>query len=322
MKEIVLSIVIPVYNAGKYITNILEKLEEQQENYIEVILVDDGSTDNSLEICQRFASKNKIFKVFHQENKGASSARNQGIKIAEGEYIVFIDSDDDISNDFVKTIYKLCKKTMADIIQLDSYIVMPEKKEYKRVMLEEGEIEISKYCEFVLGQTVNALWDKVYKSKTIQDNNIYFDVDMVMGEDISFTLDVLKYSKFIYVDHSAVYEYKKNDEGLCSNVTEEYLCDLNVLYGKMEKFIVDTRLNDAAYEIMNKSMIASVFRAVGLAMNNGCFKHQVEQRLQESYDLQKLFKCNYKKFSFKVRKVLLNKGYFRVIAYLVNRKQS
>lgn len=322
MKAKILSIIIPVYNAEKYIGNILRKLEMQKNKRIEVILIDDGSRDRSLEICQKFATGNECFKIFHQENHGASSARNQGIRMAEGEYIVFVDSDDNISSTFVETICTLCDETASDIIQLDSYVVTSKRNEYKEVRLPEGKVEISVYCNFILEQTVNPVWDKIYKTKIIRNNEIYFDVHMVMGEDICFTLDALKYAQSVYMKHSAVYEYKKNEEGLCSNVSDEYLQDLDLLYNKMEEFIMDKQLDNEAYETMHASMLGSVFRAVGLAINNKYSKFEIEPRLKNSCNLQKLLKSNYKNFAFKIRKVLLNKRCFGIISYLVKSKQS
>lgn len=149
MRAKTLSIIIPVYNAEKYIENILRKLEEQKNDQVEIILIDDGSRDKSLEICQKFSAENDSFKVFHQENKGASAARNQGIRMAEGEYVVFVDSDDDISSTFVSTLCTLCKENASDIIQLDSYIITSNTSEYKEVQLPEGKTEISTYCNFI-----------------------------------------------------------------------------------------------------------------------------------------------------------------------------
>lgn len=322
MKKKMLSIIIPVYNAEKYIKNILQKLTNQKNEEVEIILIDDGSRDRSLDICKEFSVKDSDILVFHQENQGASEARNQGIKLSNGEYIVFVDSDDDITDDFVSTLCSLCKEKSTDIIQLDSYIITSNNTDYKEVQLPEGKVEITSYCSFVLEQTVNALWDKIYKAEIIKRNQIYFDVNMVMGEDISFTLDVLKHAESVYIKHSAIYKYGKNDEGLCSNVSEEYLKDLNVLYEKMEDFIMTKNLNKDACEIMHNSMLGSVFRAVGLAANNGCSKLEIGKKLKNSYNLQKLLKYDYHNFGFKVRKILLNKKWFSVAAYLVKSKQQ
>ena len=103
MEEKNLSIIIPVYNAEKYIKNILHKLDKQITDKIEVLLIDDGSKDKSLEICESYVNSSNGFKVFHQQNSGASAARNRGIELAKGRYIVFIDSDDDIADDYIIT---------------------------------------------------------------------------------------------------------------------------------------------------------------------------------------------------------------------------
>lgn len=322
MKAKMLSIIIPVYNAEKHIENLLKKLVEQKIDQIEIILIDDGSKDKSLEICQEFAIRSDSIRVFHQENQGASAARNKGIKMAEGEYIVFVDSDDDISNTFVSTLCTLCNENAADIIQLDSYIITSNTSEYRRVQLPDGKINISTYCNYILEQKINTLWDKIYKTEIIKNNQIYFDINMVMGEDLSFTLDVLERAESVYVMHSAIYKYKRNEEGLCSNVSDEYLNDLNTMHKKMEDFIKTKNLNNDAYDIMQKSMLGSVFRAVGLAIDNGYSKKTIGQRLENSDSLQGLLKHGYNDFSFELRKILLKYKCFSLIACLVRLKQS
>ncbi len=322
MKKKMLSIIIPVYNAEKYIKNILLKLTNQKNEEIEIILIDDGSRDRSLDICKEFSVKDSDIIVFHQENQGASEARNQGIKLSNGEYIVFVDSDDDITDDFISTLCTLCKEKSTDIIQLDSYIVTSNNTDYKEVQLPEGKVEITSYCSFVLKQTVNALWDKIFKTEIIKSNQIYFDTNMVMGEDISFTLEVLKNAQSVYVNHVAIYKYGKNEDGLCSNVSDEYLRDLNILYEKMKKFIQAKNLNHDACETMHNSMLASVFRAVGLAINNGYSKLDIKKRISNSVNLQKLFKYDYKVFGFKLRKILLSKNCYLLISLLVKSKQK
>ena len=90
----------------------------------------------------------------------------------------------------------------------------------------------------------------------------------------------MEHAKTVYIKHSAIYKYKKNEGGLCSNVSDEYLKDLNLLYEKMDKFIIAKNLNNDACEIMHNSMLGSVFRAVGLAVGNGCSKKKIGQRLK------------------------------------------
>lgn len=322
MKAKTLSIIIPVYNAEKYIENLLGKLEVQINDQIEIILIDDGSKDKSLKICRGFSNRNESFRVLHQENQGASAARNQGIKMAEGKYIVFVDSDDDISSAFISTLCTLCVENVADIMQLDSYIITSNGSEYRKVQLPDGNINISKYCDFILEQKANTLWDKIYKTEIVKNNQIYFDVNMVMGEDLAFTLDVLEHVESVYVKHNAVYKYKKNEGGLCSNVSDEYLNDLDMLYERIDDFIKIKNLNKDACEIARQSMLESVFRAVGLAVGNGYSKKIIGQRLKNSDRLQRLLKNRYNNSLLEIRRILLKNRYFSLIALLVKLKQS
>ncbi|WP_270424956.1 glycosyltransferase family 2 protein [Anaerostipes hadrus] len=319
----ILSVIIPVYNAEKYIANILKKFEEQKNEKIEIILVDDGSRDKSLEICKMYADRNQEIKVFHQSNFGASSARNKGIQLAEGRYIVFVDSDDDISDGYVKTIYEICENIDADIIQLDSYTINKGAEEYNKFELAEGGNDICEYCKLVLKQITNPPWNKIYKAEIIQNNNIAFDTGMVMGEDISFTLDFLKYAQSVYVCHCAIYKYIKNSEGLCSNVTEEYLKDLDLLYNKMLKFMQCRKFNMDTYENMNVSMLRSVFRAIGLIVKNGGSSKKIRKIIKsDEYSIKKLLDYQYFGKVDNFRRYLINMNLYNLISLIIGYKNS
>ena len=114
MKELI-SIIVPIYKVEKYIAKCIESLIEQTYSTYEIILVNDGSTDNSLEICNSFKKRDKRIKVYTKENGGLSDARNYGLKKAVGSYICFIDSDDWVDNDFIEVLYNLLKKNKCDI---------------------------------------------------------------------------------------------------------------------------------------------------------------------------------------------------------------
>ena len=115
------SVIVPVYNVEKYLPTCLDSLVQQTLKEIEIIVVNDGSTDNSLSIMQQYAKKypDKI-KIYSKENGGLSDARNAGMKIANGEYISFIDSDDYISCDFIETLYNVMKAEKSDIVECDT----------------------------------------------------------------------------------------------------------------------------------------------------------------------------------------------------------
>ena len=110
-----ISVIVPVYNVEKYLTKCVDSIMNQTYKDLEIILVDDGSTDNSGKICDEYVKKDKRFKVIHKKNGGLSDARNVGIKNSTGEYLSFIDSDDYIDNDMIECLYNACIKNNADI---------------------------------------------------------------------------------------------------------------------------------------------------------------------------------------------------------------
>ena len=109
------SIIIPVYNAGAYLERSLKSICEQSFSNLEIILVDDGSTDDSPGLCDEWALKDYRIRVYHQKNGGVSVARNMGLTLASGEYVMFVDADDWIAPDTVQTLYELLQEHQADV---------------------------------------------------------------------------------------------------------------------------------------------------------------------------------------------------------------
>ncbi|MCQ2387266.1 MAG: glycosyltransferase [Clostridia bacterium] len=120
MENVKISIIVPVFNTEKYLSECINSLINQTLKNIEIILVDDGSTDNSPAICDEFALKDNRIKVFHKENGGQSSARNLGLKNSNGEYILFVDSDDTILDVACEKMYHVAKRLKADIVHGDT----------------------------------------------------------------------------------------------------------------------------------------------------------------------------------------------------------
>ena len=121
-KKDLISVVIPVYNTEKYLKECIDSVINQSYNNLEIILVDDGSTDNSLEICNKYADMDKRIKVIHKNNGGLSDARNVGIENANGKYITFVDSDDFIENDMYELLYNDVCENNAEIAGCDYYL--------------------------------------------------------------------------------------------------------------------------------------------------------------------------------------------------------
>lgn len=168
-----LSFIIPVYNAENYINKCIDSLLMQTYKNIEIIIVDDGSTDRSFEICTKYQERDSRIKVFRQKNRGVSEARNYGIRQSGGTYIAFVDADDYISHTFAQDMLEEALRHPNSIGICDAFIKLGLEKQYSSTEL------------FVNNWTV---WGKIFPKNLIKD--ISFDPTLNIGEDLSFLTDI------------------------------------------------------------------------------------------------------------------------------------
>lgn len=197
MKKI--SVIVPVYNVEEYIEECLESIINQTLEDIEIIIVNDGTEDNSMKKIEKFLSDERII-VINKKNGGLSSARNLGIKLAEGEYISFVDSDDFIERTMLEDLY--CASNNHDIIFSD-FIFYDEKS--KKEIKNEREILFSENkgsCFYLYGSTV--VWNKIYKREFLLKNNLFFKEGIIYEDELftfksSFLAEKIKYVKNIII---------------------------------------------------------------------------------------------------------------------------
>ena len=205
-----ISIIIPVYNSEKYLDECLKSLKDQTYRNLEIILVDDGSTDNSLKICASYAKDDKRFKVYHKENGGTASARNYGLQKASGDYITFIDNDDYINDkDAFANISKILKDEDIDVL-LHSCIYYwddTKKFDYPNINIRSGKYT-SKEILIGNGLYTYTVWDKIFKSSLLKDNNIKF-ADGKRNEDSDFNIKIFPFAKKFYYLKNPFYVYRK-----------------------------------------------------------------------------------------------------------------
>ena len=194
------SVIIPVYNVEKYLRECLDSVVSQTLRDIEIICVDDGSTDGSSDILNEYAQKDKRIKVITIKNSGASHARNIGMRNATGDYVGFIDSDDWVDNNFYKYLYEKVRVNAADIVKGKMIREMPNNKKVSSKL--NSEIEINKY-NFV-GEYTCA----IYRREYLLSNNIFFPEDIITGEDIIFSLNIIFTCPEILIENCAKYHYR------------------------------------------------------------------------------------------------------------------
>lgn len=215
-----LSIIVPIYNVEKYIKKCLDSIVAQKTNNIEIICIDDGSTDNSGFICEQYAKKDKRFKVFHKKNGGVSSARNLGLEKATGEYIAWIDPDDYISDDWYFNIEPLLSFNI-DIIFFDYVILKGNKKIIKKYDNISKYIDVDLFLdEIVMDQKIeNQLWQKIFKRTLIE--NILFPENVKSMEDYAVLHKIVLKAKNVYYLSKILYFYRIRDDSLVTNATLE-----------------------------------------------------------------------------------------------------
>lgn len=205
------SIIIPVYNSEEYLYECLESVRQQTFTDFECIVVDDGSKDKSLEIALGFAEKDKHFTVLHQENAGVSVARNNGLKNAKGENILFIDSDDTISKDYFDVIEKENKDCDLLMFQTSSSRI-------RKI----GLIKVEDFYSAIDDSSVIlAPWNKVWKKSVLMENNILFPVGLHYSEDMMFMLEYLCHIKNIKIIENEIYKYNIHSGSLSTGVKLE-----------------------------------------------------------------------------------------------------
>ena len=201
------SVIIPVYNVEKYIEKCVKSVEAQTYQDYKIILVDDGSTDESGKLCDALAQKNEKITVIHQENKGLGGARNTGIRACDTEYILFLDSDDYIHPELLKKCMSAAQKHNCDIVIFDAVSVDESGKTgvvYGAQVPTNKPLTESEKC--IVSKNPSA-WDKLYKVSLFKDNNIYYP-DKVWYEDLRTTPKVLLFAdKIVKLESEPLYYY-------------------------------------------------------------------------------------------------------------------
>lgn len=219
-----ISIIVPVYNVEEYLPKCLDSLINQTLKDIEIICINDGSTDSSGEILEKYSKKDSRLKVITQSNQGVSAARNNGVEIAKGEYIGFVDSDDWVDADFYEKLYTTAKQYSADIAAADMVRVKHGKIRkffnFNETRISDNFIEKLKLCN---APDFSYTCNKIYKTDAVKKNNLRFEHGMNY-EDIIYTAQALYYlNKLVTVPGTNYYYFSRKNSIIHSKGnTEDY----------------------------------------------------------------------------------------------------
>lgn len=224
------SIVVPVYNVEEYLMRCVDSLTAQTYKNIEIILVDDGSTDKSGDICDYYEREDMRVRVLHQNNGGQSKARNEALKIARGDYYCFIDSDDYVPCDYVEKLYNLLKDNDADLSMCEFTMFTGERADgafdnpKESVVKEYDNVELIKNMHTISGELYVVMWGKLFKKELV--TGIQFPEGRIC-EDLAVLYKMYdRVKKAVYCNDIMYYYYRNNKNSSTYNINKKFYDDV------------------------------------------------------------------------------------------------
>lgn len=253
-----ISVIVPVYNTEKYLRECVDSILAQTFTDFELLLIDDGSTDNSGIICDDYAAKDSRVRVFHKSNGGVSSARNLGLDNAQGEWIVFVDSDDILPIESLSIRFEVVSKDNTDLAIFRATF-------FGNINFSVGPSTNKSYSDLVLFRTdlpnyysyIGTLWDKIYRKNTV--SLLRFDETMSLAEDHMFNVSYIRLCHCFKLETTNVYQYRIYDDvTLSRNFTLQMLLDIDK--SSIKSF--ELACNDAGRDIVLRCYVNGINRVL------------------------------------------------------------
>lgn len=245
--DILVSIVVPVYDAKDYLEDCLDSIINQSYKNIEIILIDDGSSDGSSNILDMYATKDTKIKVIHNTNHGVSYTRNYGIKIATGSKILFIDSDDTVDLDYVKKLIEPLQNGDCNLVICGINDVNVKKNKIRARKFPEklaGSMQKDFVALFMM-PIITGPVTKLYDVNVLRKNEIYFSEDISFNEDVMFNLQYLRYVENYKIVKEALYNYlRRPSQSLSKNRSEKNFQSVLKVANALKNFIEDKKIID------------------------------------------------------------------------------
>ena len=242
------SIVVPIYNAENYLRRCVDSILNQEYTDFELLLVNDGSTDASGDICEEYGDQDPRVIVIQKENTGVSDSRNRALDRARGKYLQFLDSDDWITPDATRLFVRAAEEYGCDMVISDFYRVVGERLSPKGDIEEEGVLTREEFAAHMMENPADfyygVLWNKLYRRDIVEEHNLRMDTDINWCEDFMFNLEYIRYAKVFYALHAPIYYYVKRKGSLASqgiNISKTVKMKLNVFeyYNNFYKHVLE-----------------------------------------------------------------------------------
>ena len=250
------SVIIPAYNAEKTIERCLRSLVTQEYPDAEIILINDGSTDRSGELCQEFADRYDQIRYIAKENGGVSAARNTGLDVAQGEYVLFADSDDYVSSDYFTALDTI--SDVWDYVMFSYYVVNGDQMQ-ERILTDSFSSDTQDYfvklCDFICRKKMNCPWSKRFRREIIQTNHIRFHEQLSVGEDALFNLRYAVCCNSCWLTSQPLYYVSvENEQSLSRKPRSDVREQLSVGERDMMHAIHAAKITESDWEVLFSAM--------------------------------------------------------------------
>lgn len=265
------SIIVPIYNVEKYLKKCVSSLIHQTYSQLEIILVNDGSPDNSPILCDEFAKEDKRVKVIHKENGGLSDARNAGLELASGDYTLFLDSDDYLELDAIEKLIHTIESTKSDVVIfgyytdfLDNDEALYKTREVKGLSLALDETNFNQIpiTPNVIG-LLGYAWNKLYLTRIIKDNNMLFEKGISLVEDVLFNGPLFqKCTKIVFIEEMLIHYVQRDRVTLGAKLYDNHI-DLKLMaITKIEELLIHWKINPLIVSKTSAQIMFNTLKAI------------------------------------------------------------
>ncbi|MBD5393020.1 MAG: glycosyltransferase [Lachnospiraceae bacterium] len=281
-----ISVIVPVYNGQDYLEKCIESIEAQDYDYLEVIIINDGSTDDTASVCVRLRQRYSNVRVINMEDRGVSAARNAGLDAARGTYVTFVDADDRLRPKMLKVLYNSILETGSDVAGC-GFLPWGKEEEWQKLLISGYHINKAvKYTPsvYLKEQLLNGnsrCWSKLYRRAAI--GNLRFQEGLSIGEDMLFLVRLLPYIRSIAETDYPGYGYYQNPKGAMNRKFSKHYMDQITCWelAREEILKIDQKLNDQVTMILIMGILLTVGKLASLPLKE---RKQMKQYVRICYD--------------------------------------
>lgn len=280
-----LSIVIPVYNGANFIKNCIESIAKQDNGKIDLVIVNDGSTDKTEEICRDLEIQYPFITYLNKENGGVSSARNLALNVVKGEYVWFVDADDCITDDAISELFKV----ETDLAVFNFVQLYENAKKQVGLVAENFDCMLTSMDEFFKDYIFayklnNALWNKIFKVSIIRENALRFNEKVKIGEDYLFALGYYKKIRDIHFSQSSIYQYYINMGGAMKSKNKDAFIYQQIIAETVQKEYKDLISEEIMQQFLLMQLICGINQSVERGVDKKQLKSYIKGYMQEIMD--------------------------------------